>query len=86
MLRGGYQIIDLKHKKLVAASNISLPGIYNRIESTTKPLLLSNINVNGVEKHDSFITPTISGTNYVITIYGLKLTIASSDIVTVANA
>lgn len=65
MLKGGYQIIDLNnfdHRSNIGAMH---EGIYEKIEGTHKPILLSGIVLNGTEYHDTFIFPCVNGSNYV---------------------
>lgn len=62
---GGYQIIDLNghaHTSGVGAVHV---GIYDKIEGTRKPILLSGIVLNAVEYHDTYIFPCVNGSNYV---------------------
>lgn len=53
MKTGGYQIIDLEGKDIGSVS-VTINGIYDKIESTRKPLLVSGLVVDGKEFHDFF--------------------------------
>lgn len=80
MRKGGYKIIDLKDVNLVTDTKVKVNGVYNSIENSyRKPLLISGINLNGVEKNDIFITPNISGENYTFQAYGFNFTVLSED-------
>lgn len=85
MLKGGYQIIDLKNKKLTSATGMVYDGIYDKIEGTRKAILISGLNVGGTEYHDTFVELTVDGTDYKGTIYGKTITISDKDVVTVTN-
>lgn len=65
MLKGGYQIVDLKNHNHTSGVGAIHEGIYDLIEGTTKPILISGITVNAVEYHDTFIFPCVNGSNYV---------------------
>ena len=65
MTKGGYQIIDLKGHQHTSGVGTIHEGIYDKIEATSKPILLSGIAVNGIEYHDTFIFPCVNGSNYV---------------------
>lgn len=65
MTKGGYQIINLNEHPHTSGVGAIHEGIYDRIEGTRKPILLSGIVLDDVEYHDTYIFPTINGTNYV---------------------
>ena len=83
MTIGGYQIIDLKNTKLTVGTGTKIDGVYDKIKSTRKAILISGLNVGGTEYHDTFVELTVSGTNYTGTIYGKTITISNADLVTV---
>ena len=87
MIKGGYKIIDFKDSPLkVGGEAITIGGIYDTVEvSYRKPLLLSGLNIDGVEYNDVYATPTISGGNYVFTAYGKTITITNADAVSVTS-
>lgn len=65
MQKGGYQIIDLKDHAHTSGVGAIHEGIYDKIEGTRKPILLSGIVVNATEFHDTFIFPCVNGSSYV---------------------
>ena len=85
MTIGGYQIIDLKNTKLTVGTGTKIDGVYDKIKSTRKAILISGLNVGGTEYHDTFVELTVSGTNYTGTIYGKTITISNADLVTVSE-
>lgn len=93
MKNGGYKIVDLKDNNFtIGGSAITIPGIYNEIESNhRKAVLLSGIVISGVEKPDRFVTFGVESGDYVavIAISGsadvLKITVTDDDSVTFAN-
>ena len=84
MTNGGYQIIDLKNTKLTVGTGTKIDGVYDKIKSTRKAILISGLNVGGTEYHDTFVELTVSGTNYTGTIYGKTITISNEDLVTIS--
>lgn len=85
MRTGGYHIIDLKDTVLTKGTPATVTGIYESIEgSYRKALLLSGLNVGGIEYPDAFVVaPILNGTTYTITVYGLTISITDADTVTV---
>lgn len=82
MLKGGYQIVDLKDKDIdTDGSNLTVPaGTHASIaNSKRKPLLLSGIVLDSVEYNDLAIEVTKSGTSYVFVAYGYTWTISNID-------
>lgn len=88
MKKGGYKIIDLKDKPLTTGGAFAtIAGIYQAVENNyRKPLLLSGINFDGVEKPDVFTTAYVNGANITMQAYGKTVTIANNDQVSIANA
>lgn len=85
MATGGYHIIDLRGVVLTEDPPTTVTGIYESIEgSYQKALLLSGLNVDGIEYPDAFVAPTLSGTTYTITVYEFTISITDADEVTVA--
>ena len=68
MLKGGYQIINLNDHPHTSGVGAVHEGIYDKIEGTRKPIMVSGITVDAVEYHDTFIFPTVNGTNFVAVI------------------
>ena len=65
MVKGGYQIINLDGHNHTSGVGAVHEGIYDKIEGTSKPILLSGIVINAVEYHDTYIFPCVNGSNYV---------------------
>lgn len=88
MIKGGYKIIDFKDTPLTTGGEATtIAGIYGSIEgSYRKPLLLSGLTIDGIERNDVYAPATVSGSNFVFTAYGKTITITGADAVTVANA
>ena len=81
MRNGGYKIINLKDVNLTSTTK-KVSGIHDDIENSyRKPLLLSGITINGVEKNDAFVAPTISSGSYLFKVYGGTITVTSQDMV-----
>lgn len=78
---GGYKIIDLKNKS-ITTTGVTIDGIYKEIEgSYRKPLLLTNIVINGVKKNDAFINVVFQTSIYKFSLYGYSWEINSSNVV-----
>lgn len=87
-IKGGYKLIDLKDNKFtVGGDGITVKGIYNSIENSyNKPLILTGINIGGVEKNDVFVDFAVDSENYVANISATeKITITNSDLVTITT-
>ena len=87
-IKGGYKLIDLKDIKLtVGGEGVTVKGIYNSIENSyNKPLILTGINIGGIERNDVFIDFTVNSGSYVTNISSTeKITITNADLVTVAT-
>lgn len=87
-IKGGYKLIDLKDSKLtVGDDGVTVKGIYNSIENSyNKPLILTGINIDGVEKNDVFIDFADESGSYVANISATKkITITNADLVTVTT-
>lgn len=85
-IKGGYKLIDLKDNKLTVGGNeVTVKGIYNSIENSyNKPIILTGINIDGVERNDIFIDFVVDSGNYVANISATeKITITNADLVKV---
>lgn len=83
MLNGGYKIIDLQGVAL-SGEAVIIDGIYEAIEGNFgKAIMLSGFNVGGIEKDDVFVNVNVDSGNFVIEVYGQKLTITDGDEVTI---
>lgn len=55
-IKGGYKLIDFKDVNIVADTPTTITGVYNAIENNyRKPLLITGLTIDGVEKEDTFI-------------------------------
>lgn len=87
-IKGGYKLIDLKDSKLTVGGNgVTVKGIYNSIESSyNKPLILTGINIGGIERNDVFINFSDDSGSYAANISATeKITITNADLVTVTT-
>lgn len=85
MNKGGYQIINLLNMNFVNTVSMVVDGIYDKIEGSIKPILLSGITIDDVEYHDLFVNPIVIGSSYVISAYGYIIEISDIDVVTVTK-
>lgn len=76
--KGGYKIIDFKGLTL-STTDVVIPGIYDAIESTTKPILASGIKISTTEYNDEFVGVTISSDDFVIDFHGYDIVITVDD-------
>lgn len=82
MLKGGYKIVDLQDMSL-SDQAVTIAGIYDSIEqSYQKALILSGINIGGVEKNDIYVELKHDDNSYSVVAYGYTITITSEDAVT----
>lgn len=87
-IKGGYKLIDLKESKFtVGGEGVTVKGIYNSIENSyNKPLILTGINIGGIERNDIFIDFAVNSGNYVANISATeKITITNADLVTITT-
>ena len=68
MKNGGYVIVDLGGVNMEYDKLTKIEGIYNKIKGGTKPILLSGIVIAGNAYRDRFVSPEITGTNYIVPI------------------
>lgn len=86
MLKGGYHITDFHDINIVTGEATVVTGIYESIEAShRKPILLSGITLDGVEKPDCFIDCEVADGSYTFSAYGKNWTITNADSVTAAN-
>ncbi len=88
--RGGYQIVNLGNKNLKSNVGMVYDGIYDIIEGTNKPILLTGITVNDTEYHDGFCFPSVVESSFILTLmispsYALRFTVTDTDVVTVTT-
>ena len=78
MTRGGYRIVDLKNISLNGTLK-DVPGVFASIDQKHKARLLTNINIGGVQYHDTFIDPVYSSSKYTFTVYGYNFEVTSGN-------
>lgn len=82
MLKGGYQIVDLKGKTLpatIAGTHALLTKVFG---TTKKKVVLSGLAVSGSVVPDADGYLTLSSTTYTIHAGGRTVTVTSADLVT----
>lgn len=89
MNKGGYQILDFKNKPMSSGVGMVFEGIYDKLEGTRKPILISGLHYGGIEYHDFFATFHVDGSDYIhagddINIF-FSIRINSNDIVTIID-
>lgn len=83
---GGYHIIDLDRKPIDDINGLTVPGIYEDIEGTDKPILVTGINNDGTEMKPRFVAFDVSGTDFVGYLNPTTtITIDDDDLVTIAT-
>ena len=85
MNKGGYQILDLKNTNFALGTGAVVAGAFETIRGTKKPILVSGIVIAGTEYHDTYVDFTVVSTAFEGTIYGKKISIASTDTVTISE-
>lgn len=85
MVKGGYQIINFSGVEFTKDTPMQLSNIYDKIEGTDKAILLSGLNVNGIDYRDVMCTPIVIGNSYVIKVFGFRIYISDIDIVRVED-
>ena len=75
MTKGGYQIIDLSGNTFTTGSTTYVENAYEKIEGTRKVILVSGLELDGVEHRDSFVDFTVDSGNFVGFMHGKKITI-----------
>ena len=80
--KGGYKLIDLEKNDMLSIEvGVVIKGIHKAIESSYgKPLLLTGIVIDGVEKNDVYIEElkVVDG-SFVFKAYGYEITIDDED-------
>lgn len=78
MTKGGYQILDLSGHSFTTGTSGYVKGAYEKIEGTRKVILVSGLEVDGVEYRDAFVDFSVISSNFVGTMYDKIITIGSS--------
>lgn len=85
MVKGGYKIINLNDITIDTTNGTNIDGIYENLENNyRKPLLLSGIVIDGVEKADTYITITAGDNSFTFTAYGKTYTVDNNNLVKIA--
>lgn len=90
-MTNGYKVIDLEYA-LIGGEGITVPGIYEAIEGSTKPIMLAGVNVRGTEINPAYVTFAVSGSDMIASIIttstetsisGYTVKVTDADLVTV---
>lgn len=85
MREGGYQIIDLNDFNFSHNAALVLEGVYEAVEGTQKPILISGLVFNGLEIPDAFVQRDVAGTDFILTgIPYLVICVTQEDVVTLS--
>ena len=89
MNKGGYQILDLKNTNFALGTGAVVAGAYSTIAGTKKPILVSGIKIAAKKYNDTYVDFTVGKTGSIIafegTMYGKKIKITNTDIVTISE-
>lgn len=89
MNKGGYQILDLKNTNFALGTGALVAGAFETIRGTKKPILVSGIKIAAKKYNDTYVDFTIGKTGNIIafegTMYGKKISITNTDIVTISE-
>lgn len=79
----GYKIVDLKNTNLVNRTPVKIKGLYEEIENNyRKPIILSNVVIDRVEKIDKWVNFSHSGNSYTCIIPEGTISLDNEDNVT----
>ena len=85
MLKGGYQIVDLKNIEL-SEQGYLFSGLYNQLlNNHDKVVMLSNINIEDITFKDYFVQPIVTENGIECTIGDKTITVTPLDVVSVAD-
>ena len=84
-MTGGYKIIDLGYTNFTTTKPVAVPGIYEKIKSARKAILLEHFSIGGAGCRPCFPEIAVSGTSFKFDAYGKTFTVANDDSVTVAT-
>lgn len=83
--RGGYQVVDLANNEFVTGTAIQIPGIYALVDSNSKAVLLSGINLDGKTYNDLYVSMYKVDFKYTTKVYGKYVVIDENDNVIFQN-
>lgn len=84
-MTGGYKIIDLGYTNFTTAKSTTVPGIYEKIKSTRKAILLEHFLIGGTWCRPCYPEIKVSGASFTFDAYGYTFTVSNADAVTVAT-
>ena len=89
MNKGGYQILDLKNTNFALGTGAVVAGAFETIRGTKKPILVSGIKIAAMKYNDTYVDFTVGKTGNIIafegTMYGKKIKITNTDIITISE-
>ena len=78
--KGGYKIVSLNNNDLASGDSFVVNGLYeNLVNSYKKPILVTEIVIDGEKQQDSFAVVKQSDGGYKIDVYDYALTVTSED-------
>ena len=78
--KGGYKIVSLNGNDLASGDSFVVNGLYeNLVNSYKKPILVTEIVIDGEKQQDSFAVVKQSDGGYKIDVYDYALTVTSED-------
>lgn len=83
-MTGGYKIIDLNYTNFTTEDPATVPGIYEKLESARKAILLEHFSIGGTDCRPIYPEITVADSNFVFDVYGHTFTVSNADAVTVA--
>lgn len=84
--KGGYKIVSLNGNDLASGDSFAVSGLYeNLVNSYKKPILVTEIVIDGEKQQDSFAVVKQSDGGYTIDVYDYTLTVTVEDTVTIAE-
>lgn len=63
--KGGYKIINLEDYSFTTGTAVTVKGIYDLIEETNKPILLSGLTLDTKEIPDFYVLFIVNGSDFV---------------------
>ena len=86
----GVKYIDLENNNFLSAGiPVTIKGVYNRIKSTRKRIVLTNFSIDGIKSHDIDSQISSDGSDYYIVFYTsadkFTFTFTSNDKITLTT-
>lgn len=76
---GGYLIIDCGEISFTTGVPKVIEGVYDRLESCSKAVLISGVELDGTEYGDVFVNLRVSGSSFTGEFYSGAITINDDD-------